>query len=192
MCTADQSTYFFASNIHTGDKVLHCSDTAMDVDDLSLQSDTMDIRTNDEAVPCSDTAMEVELEVINLSLQSEIIDTDISQNLNEQDNSLGNNTTNKPTPIDAFDVGNLTGSSCVRLADQDKYQYLKHHFSPETNYTGFLKQTITKGKSKKQYTLSFQHSWLKQYPWLVYTNVVHQRWEACVNIVFCSNQKTVI
>ena len=64
----DQSTYFFASDIHTGDKVLHCSDTAMDVDDLSLQSDTMDIHTIDEVVPCSHTAMEVELEVINLSL----------------------------------------------------------------------------------------------------------------------------
>lgn len=73
------------------------------------------------------------------------------------------------TSITSFDLGDLIGNSHRMVTDYQKYQYLKHHFIPDSSYTGLLKQVVTKGKSKKQYTLSFQRSWLNQYPWLVYS-----------------------
>ena len=45
--------------------------------------------------------------------------------------------------------------------------YLKHHFVPDTKYV-FATQTLQKDGGKKK-ALTFQHSWLQRYKWLVYS-----------------------
>ena len=44
-----------------------------------------------------------------------------------------------------------------------------HHFEPPWNYKHVLKQTVSKGRKKINKVLTFQHSWMEKYKWLVYS-----------------------
>ncbi|CAC5408033.1 unnamed protein product [Mytilus coruscus] len=48
------------------------------------------------------------------------------------------------TSTASFDLGDLIGNSRRMVTDYQKYQYLKHHFIPDSSYTGLLKQVVTK------------------------------------------------
>lgn len=57
----------------------------------------------------------------------------------------------------------------VTLEGTEKLHYISNHFVPPLNYSAFVKQTVTKGTAKREKTLTFQHSWLEKYRWLVYS-----------------------
>lgn len=54
------------------------------------------------------------------------------------------------TSIASFDSGDLFGNSRRMVTYYQKYQYLQHHFIPDSSYNGLLKQVVTNGKSKIQ------------------------------------------
>ena len=75
-------------------------------------------------------------------------------------------------PPAVLNVGEIIagGSSQGRvLSDQERYACLKNHFVPDQNYARLTTQTLTKDKRKQTYTLNFQTSWFKKYPWLVFS-----------------------
>ena len=78
-----------------------------------------------------------------------------------------NQTLQKSKNKNIIDIGSLTNAHL--LSPEEKYEYLKHHFTPHEsyNYAHFRKQHVEKGT--RQYTLTFQNQWLTKYPWLVYS-----------------------
>lgn len=69
-----------------------------------------------------------------------------------------------------LDIGTIVSGdvSVDSLSNETKAQYLKKHFVPSTSYK-FPGETVIKGKDKKSKTLTFQHSWLSEFEWLVYS-----------------------
>ena len=61
------------------------------------------------------------------------------------------------------DMGLVVGLKTIRdLSNQEKYSLLKQHFVPSSSYV--FPPRIIKGKERR-----FQHSWLKKFPGLVYS-----------------------
>ena len=72
-----------------------------------------------------------------------------------------------------YDVGHIVNKTSDRskLSQQDILNYLDKHFVPTENFK-FHEQKIFKATENRHVTLTFQTSWLRQYPWLVYSPTV--------------------
>ena len=55
-----------------------------------------------------------------------------------------------------------------RLSFAEKLEYMERHFKPDEQYN-FHKKTVFKKSKDRDVVLTFQHSWLKEYPWLIYS-----------------------
>ena len=66
------------------------------------------------------------------------------------------------TSCDRTDVGKYCEAEIVRFTNEQKYWILKHAFRPGLDFKFPSKVEYTK-------TRSFQHSWLREYPWLSYS-----------------------
>ena len=84
--------------------------------------------------------------------------------------SASSSTAKSSRPL--LDVGNLlsAGMDPAQLSRMDKLRYLKDHFKPDVKYENFVTQMVKKGTKVK--TLTFQHSWLDRYRWLVYSDTL--------------------
>ena len=68
----------------------------------------------------------------------------------------------------AYDLADvvLGRKSLTDLKDEEKYNYLKYHFKPSATEKLFSLKIIKNGKEK---TLFYQHSWLEERSWHVYS-----------------------
>ena len=55
------------------------------------------------------------------------------------------------------------------LTNDEKVNYISHHFTPGKKFDLFITQSIVRGKTQQKKVLVFQHSWLDRYRWLVYS-----------------------
>ena len=70
----------------------------------------------------------------------------------------------------SHDIGEVASGTIqsTSLSAQEKASFLKNHFVPGKDYK-FSTQILPKEGGKKQKMLTFQHSWLEQHKWLVYS-----------------------
>ena len=68
------------------------------------------------------------------------------------------------------DVGEIVSGKVQlnSLSRQEKVRYLKKHFVPDEKFQ-LCTQKISKEGEKGHKTLTFQHAWLENYKWLVYS-----------------------
>lgn len=140
-------------------------------DSINVDPDTLFVSddTNDDTNLNHSSNMDIDINSIPVNLENSPI-PDVIPIVNETEADADTATCVSSTNPDflSHDVGDIFGS-ISSITDEQKHVFLKDHFFPDENYTDFIKQHITKGKQKRQYTLSFQRSWLTQYPWLVYS-----------------------
>ena len=65
-----------------------------------------------------------------------------------------------PSKQPATQIDDIADCVGTHLSDSDKYRILTTHFNPE------ISKTFPKGKDSR----SFQHQWLRQFSWLVYSS----------------------
>lgn len=68
--------------------------------------------------------------------------------------------------VDVIDVGLLAPDEKSKLSDTKKFQLLTNHFKPDKS-SMLAFQEVRKGGNN--WKVSFQISWLEEYPWLVYS-----------------------
>ncbi|KAI6657179.1 52 kDa repressor of the inhibitor of the protein kinase [Oopsacas minuta] len=75
------------------------------------------------------------------------------------------------SPITQYDVGDILLGKVIRedLTNDEKVNYISHHFTPGKKFDLFITQSIVRGKTQQKKVLVFQHSWPDRYRWLVYS-----------------------
>ena len=125
---------------------------------------------------------------VNQEAQGKEIDEDVAhgEKTNEEDdNSNGSSEDSPSTKVvkgavqeesshqqqgikRAYDLADIVlgRKSLTDLTDEEKYNYLKYHFKPSATEKLFSLKISKNGKEK---TLSYQHSWLEERSWHVYS-----------------------
>lgn len=103
---------------------------------------------------------------ITISTAETQLETQPATSAAQTDERTTSGITSKSTQYDA-DVGTSLDKTRP-LTSAFMYSCLRHHYEPNSNDIKLSAQLVTSG-SRKGKQLSFQTTWLKEYPWLVYS-----------------------